>query len=414
MSLHVLKQGFILTIGNVVGGLLSYAFMILAARGLGPKDFGALGALLAIFYVVSLPLDGAIGTLLVQRITERRMDSETDPMVTVRNALYVVARYSPFVLIVYIAVLPFLKKVLKLEDYSGLLVLGVCGIGFAVYSVFRGALQGLERFSLLAALISGEAAMRLVLLFALTVPGLSVANTLATYVTGYLLATVVGAHRIQFNWRSLFVTNSRDQNTALSRHAWLTAVAFCVTSLLMQIDMVAAKHYLHEDVAGYYAAACSLIKTPFRLVTFAFSAAMFPSVVAAGAHTRRALKQLVTATFASLLAMAVGAVACFALASTIVALALGPEFSPLANWLGLFATAAMAPSLLFLIARFFIALDTRVLLMALLSGVVFETISLLVFHNSVLHIMIGMTIGNIVPVAALFSYAIIKNIIRPH
>lgn len=410
MSLRLLKHGAVLTIGNVVAGGLSYIFMILAARHLGPAEMGTLGSLLAIFYIISLPMDGAIGTLVAQRVARNRDGSLQDrTRTTVRGSLVIVLRYVAVGLVILAAVSPLMRKGLDLDGYTALLALAACIAFFAVYSIFRGALQGLEQFALFSAVVAGEAAVRLVLLLGLPTPLLSASSALAIYPVGYVLATTIIAIRIRFPWRDTAAAGDKSESSSLSRHALLTAIAFCLLGTLSQLDMVAAKYFLSDNVAGYYAGVNSLVKTPLRLISLAFSMAMFPSVVALGARTSRALSQLAAACFASLLATLSAAAVCSLYPQPLVLATLGESFAPLAAWLGPFALALVPPTLLAVLARFYIELDTRVLVLGLVIGLIVQVVSLALYHGTPQHVMLSMALGNGLPTMFLTVHLLVRR-----
>lgn len=146
----LIKHGSILTLGNLLSGLLGYAFMIVAARCLGPADFGAFGALLSLFYVALAPI-GAVNTLVAQNLVELRRDQpNADITPLIRASILTVILYSLGGLALYCAASPFIARALKIGALSPVLLLGILCVVYALSAVFRGALQGLsESLSLL-------------------------------------------------------------------------------------------------------------------------------------------------------------------------------------------------------------------------------------------------------------------------
>jgi len=406
MLREILKYGSILTVGNIVAGILSLVFMIIAARALGPDDFGALAALLSLFYVAALPLDGGIGTLVAQRIAKARSDNpQLDVTPIVRSAALQVGKLSLSALLIYLLLSSTIANFLKMDSPRAVMLLGFCGFIFSLYAVIRGALQGLRMFRTFAAGRVGEAFVRLAGLLALMPLRVSVTGALSAYAVGYLTMIPALGLRMPINWRAVLVPESMRASKGPTRHAYATGLAFVISAAIMQLDMVAARHYLPGDVAGYYGAACSLVKTSFSLVAVGFAMAMFPSVVAAGARSGAALRMLAAAIGASTLAMAVGVAACFLLPHQIITIVLAERYAPLAQWLGFFALASVAPALLGIITRYYIALHTKALLAALSAGLVLQIASFALYHATPQSLMVGLTLGNSLPLIGLAVYA---------
>jgi O-antigen/teichoic acid export membrane protein len=402
----LVKHGSTLTLGNLVSGLLGYAFMIVAARGLGPADFGAFGALLSLFYVALAPI-GAVNTLVAQNLVELRRDQpDADITPLIRASMLTVILYSLGGLALYCAASPFIARALKIDSPSPVLLLGILCVVYAIAAVFRGALQGLMRFTALAVVGIAEAALRLLFLLGLAVVGLSLTGSLSTYLVAASATLVAAALILPIHWPAALPGMPRRDELRPTPHAHRTMFAFCVLAALSQLDMLAAKHFLPADAAGHYAAACSLIRNPFLMIVAGFAGAMFPSVVEARARTSAALRLLGTTALLSAVCLGAGVAVCYLFPRPVVAAALGDGYLPLAGWLGTFALASCVPAALTVAVLYSVAVQSRVLVPVLLAGLVAETAALLVSHGTAQNIMEAMVLGNGVSLAGVGLYSL--------
>ncbi|MGC9317126.1 MAG: hypothetical protein ACP5KN_03715 [Armatimonadota bacterium] len=249
-----------------------------------------------------------------------------------------------------------------------------------------------------------EAGFRFALGLVLWATGFTLVRAVVAYLLSSLLRLAGYALCLPIDWRRFFASRLGLRETTITRRAYITGAAFCLLAALTQVDMIAAKHYLAADVAGHYAAACTLTKTPFLLLAGSFASVMFPSVVRTGSTTSEGLKLL--AQTLGLVGGGIGlvVVVCSLLPEQIVTLLMGAEFRPLADWLPIFALLACAPGLLSVVARYYMVSHGSLLVPWLAIGLAAVVGSLALFHDSELHIAAAMAIGSGVPLLALWAH----------
>ncbi|GEM_PF-7001345 len=405
MRSSVLRSGALLTGGNIAAGVFSYGFVIIAARGLGPDQFGSLGVLLTFLYFASSLVQG-VATIVSRYAAVVGEDDREELTDLVRSSAFTVGAYSLAALLIYIALSPLINAELSIGSIGAVIVIGIVSVMRAVGAVLRGAVEGLLRFATSAASYTLEAITRFGLGLLLMAIGFSLLNATLVFAISSILLLAIPALALPVDWRSVFSHRPRRSDLTVTGQAYAVGGAFLLIAVLSQLDMVAAKYFLSAEVAGYYAAASNLIRAPFLMLAGGFASAMFPSVVQAGTRTPHGLRLLTVTAGAVLAGIVVVTTACYLAPRMIVGLLLGDEFLPLAQWLGIFAAGSSLPALLTVVTRFHMAQHSPLLVWSLGAGCALSIISLVVLHDSPLHMILASALGSLIPLVPLSASVI--------
>lgn len=245
------RAGLVVAPATLLANVLGYAFSVIGARGLGPAEFGALGALLGLVLVGSVP------GLALQAVVARRVAvAPTGDRGQVVDGLARTAIGVALTTGVVTALLaPLLGSYLRTGP-AGVLWLAVSLVPLTLVSAQQGGLQGQERFSRLAALFVVAAGLRLVGGGVAVVVGGGPAAVLAGTAVGSLLATAVGARLLPLrgrSWgRSSGLSRRRLQRGVLAELATVV-VGLLAFVLVANLDVILARRYLDASDAGVYA-----------------------------------------------------------------------------------------------------------------------------------------------------------------
>lgn len=239
-----------LAIGTSLANALGYVLTVVAARRLGPEEFGAFSALLALIVV------GNVAALAVQATTAREVATARAAAPAVRAGLGVA--------VVLTATLgfaaPLLQSALSLPSVTPALAAAVAVGALAGTAPSLGIVQGRERFGLLAVLVAIQAAFRV----GGGLIGIAVEPTatggLMGIAAGFVLAAMVA-------WTVARPAMSRPGPPAL--RATLSSGAMLLGFVVLtNVDVMLARHVLAEDVSGLYAAGSIFTKIVFWLPQF--------------------------------------------------------------------------------------------------------------------------------------------------
>lgn len=228
--------------------IASYLLNVLAARLLVPAAFGELGSLLAVLVIGSVP---AMGMQTVTALKVARRDGEGELValgLTVAVAVTAVGLLAS----------PLLVLLLHLESAAPAVALAAALAGVTFTGLCYGVLQGQHRFAALAALFVADAVFRV----GGTLTGLVVTGT----ATGALTGTALGAAAVATaGW---FVCGR--PRPARHRRSHVSDVLHAIGAmlalvLLVNLDLVLARHYLPAHDAGEYAVGAIVAKIAYWL-----------------------------------------------------------------------------------------------------------------------------------------------------
>jgi O-antigen/teichoic acid export membrane protein len=171
---------------------LNYAFNLVMSRLLGPADYGALGALLALVLVGTVP--GVALQAVVARHTT--LAGEAVGRLWARVLVAVVAVGGALGLLT-VAASPALRAFLHLQPLGPCLWLAAALLPLPLLSAVQGMLQGREWFGALAAVLLVAAAGRLAAGVGLVSGGLGVSGAMAATAIGSAVAVLAAVPRLR-------------------------------------------------------------------------------------------------------------------------------------------------------------------------------------------------------------------------
>ena len=265
---------------------LNYAFNLVMSRLLGPADYGALGALLALVLVGTVPgvaLQAVVArhTTLAGRAVGRLWSRVLVAVLAVGGALGLLA----------LAASPAVAAFLHLPSLGPCLWLAAALLPLPLLSAVQGMLQGREWFGLLAAVLLVAAAGRLAVGLGLVEGGLGVEGALAATAIGSAVAVLVAVPRLraQGGWehvrRGWRWPGRGSPGAAVAGEVAAAAAGVLGLLLLANVDVLLARHFLPAEASGLYAAGAVLTKIAFWAPQFVVTL-VFPRLVTAADRRR--------------------------------------------------------------------------------------------------------------------------------
>ncbi|MGH3877513.1 MAG: lipopolysaccharide biosynthesis protein [Actinophytocola sp.] len=234
----------------------SYLLNVVAARLLVPASFGELSSLLAVLVVGAVPAMGlqTVAALRVARIRERGQLSTRDT-----GQLYSLGlATSGTITAVALGSAPLLMALLHLDDVWPALLVGVSLTSITMIGLSYGVLQGTQRFTALAGMLAFEAVGRI----GGTVIGLVVFRS----ATGALAGTAIGAAVVAFaGWVVCGRPRPARHHKGHVGEVLHAVQAMLALVLLVNLDLVLARHHLPAHDAGEYAVGAIVTKIAYWL-----------------------------------------------------------------------------------------------------------------------------------------------------
>ena len=262
----------------------NYVFTVLAARRLGPPDFGAFAALMGLVLVVNVVAIG-IQAAAARRVASSPARSGTTVR-TVRRASWQAGVVLGFLCL---AGTPLTSAVLGLPDWSAAALLAPTALLLTVIGGQQGLLQGLEKWGTLGLIYLLFGTGRLILgALALWLAPTST-GAMAGVALGAALTAVAGG---TLSRRLLVGTASAPEPSPRARAAFRGEAASASTMFLAffalsSVDVIVARALLPAHDSGLYAAGLIVTKAVLFLPQFV-SVVAFPRLARGGStHVHR-------------------------------------------------------------------------------------------------------------------------------
>jgi O-antigen/teichoic acid export membrane protein len=367
----------------LIVNLTGYIFVVVVARFLGPSDYSALAALLALAIIVVTGICGPLQTVITRYVsadTARGLDDNARYLV--RRVFLAMAAVGGGVALVVVATSWLIKSWLGIDTLPPVLLLALTiGCSF-ILPVTAGAVLGMQRFFVYGVSLIAGAIVLVTLGIGLVALGLKVSGAMIAEVISVLVTVSVLAVWVR-KWLGKGAAHGTIDFSHLKRFAPVVVVASTCLTAFIYIDVFLVRGLIGGAHAGYYAGAQKL-GTVVYLLSGVFAIVMFPRVIANKARGVSSWGML--ARVEAVVAVACGATA--VLLATFPDLFLrftfGGKYTPGVKLVPIFALAMFFFSLQSVCVTFLLAIDRFGFVFILASGVILETVAIILFHGSMM------------------------------
>lgn len=300
------RSGALIAAASMVAIGLNYIFLVVAARLLGSRDYGALAALLGLLTVVLLPT-GAVQLAVSREVSRRLAVGDTkgaDAFAWAALRIGLIATV-PIVALGLALVIP-LREILNIES-TGVVALTTAAL-VAVFAlpIATGVLQGYQRFHALAAMYFLPFAIRLGLLGLAMLAGFRLGGAVFATVAAVIAGAAIAVALVRAPLRR-GANAARPALGPFLRYLWPVVFGVLGIAVLTNFDLLVVKARFSPDDAGEYAAASAFARVAFFLPA-TILAVVFPRTAARqarGEDTADILGRslLATAAFGALLTL---------------------------------------------------------------------------------------------------------------
>jgi len=349
------RESWLLFLAITVANASNYIFHVVISRILSPSEYGALGAVLAVLILLSVPL-GAVQTTVAKRLAERR---QLDGRAAASNWPGLIRTIAPIAagLTGCLAlVAPLLRDFLRLDSAWTAVFVAMYVSPALLLTVLRGVLQGQLRFRALAFVSAFPMIVRLLVGVPLVDAGAGVAGAVGASIVADCLGIV--AALVLLSRKETSLESSPQWDRDFLREVLPVTAGLAAMWLLVELDLILARHYLGAYEGGEYAAA-GLLARSVLFVPGAISLVALPHFSHLRGRGVDAHKWLISSS-----AMVVGigaliAVVLWIAGGPIVNVTFGDRFSSAAGLLPLLSLAMVGMGLANLLVFFHIAAGSR-------------------------------------------------------
>jgi O-antigen/teichoic acid export membrane protein len=318
--------GLVIAVAMGIMNVATYGFQMVAARALGPQEYGAYAALMNLMLVVS------VMSLAVQATAARRISTEPRDVVEIERIILGVTYRSAAVLgLVLLALTPVINLVLRLESLASAAVVGLIAIPMTIMGGQAGVLQGERRWLLLAAVYVAAGVPRLLLGTALVLWHPSELTAIVGVALGSLVPVIVGYVALR-RPRSEHADREELPMPSILREVARSSQALLAFFALSNVDVIVARNVLDGHDAGLYAAGLIMTKAVLFLPQFVV-VVTFPAMSTTRERSRALVRGMLMVAGIGVVAVA-GAYVLSPLAMIFVG---GGDYSEIESRLWLFA-----------------------------------------------------------------------------
>ena len=328
-------RGASVAVAMAVMNLATYIFTALAARLLGPQDYGALASLMAVLLVVSVVQLG------IQTTAARRISADPGHVAQIEGEiLYLTYRAAALVGGCLLLLTPVINWLLRLDDMASASLVALSAVPLTITGGQLGILQGERRWWPVSMIYMASGVPRLAIGTALILWRPTELSAMLGVFLGAIIPVVLGAYALRRK-RATGRVSEHHSTRPIVREMLGNAQTLLAFLCLINTDVIVARNVLDEHDAGLYAGGLILTKAMLFLPQFVVVVA-FPSM--STAHERR--QALIRGLTLILVLGAAGVLACALLPQLALVFIGGSEYAEVQDQLWLFAVLGTVLSLL--------------------------------------------------------------------
>src|SRR3989338_4452727 len=378
----LIRDGIILFSATMIANALGYLYHFSAGRLLGPGDYGVLGAILSLLYLINVPVN-VIQTTLTKFTAQYKAAHQEEKINTLlRRTLRKMFILGVILVIAFLLLHTFVADFLHIPP-STLLIFSPILLFSLLMPVPRGILQGLQSFKSLGINLTLEGLVKCTVGIGLIFLGFKVYGAIIGVVLSILFAFL-------FTYKPLKSYLIRTKEIVVSKdvysYAFPVFIALLILTSYYTLDVLLVKHYFPEAEAGYYAA-LSLIGKMIFFATFAIGNVMFPKVAEMHALNKDNEHLLNKSLFFMSLGALIAIIGYFTFSNLIVSLLFGKDFlsiTPLVGWIGI--TMAFF-SLTYLLSLYNLSINRTKFIYLLALFLILDFLFLFLSHDSLAQIV---------------------------
>lgn len=410
MTDEMTRHGLMMVTFSILGGFFSYLYHLSMGILLTPEQYGILFSLTSLLLIMMV--FSQTTTITIAKFTSKL---KADGRLGGINYLWhsslkrmLLIGVAAFVLLVTLS--PLISRFLHLDNLFYLVILFSSMLAVLALSVNWGTLQGLQRFLPLGSSQAVVGFLKLALGTLLVYLGFGIYGGLAAIPISFavvLLFTI-------FSLRNLSrAGNERVAVAGLGSYAGFTLVAVFAITMLTNVDVILARHYLNATDAGTY----SVISVLGRIAFYApvgVAAAMFPKTSAlfesGGDYQRLFLKAVLVAVL-----IAGGIALVYGLFPQLVTQFLfGGKYPLVAPYLFTYGLAMALFALSFLLMNYFLSLNQTKVAYPLLGVMLLQLALIALFHSSIAQLVNIMLMCGAISLVAVLPFLVKMRMPLPH
>lgn len=377
----LLAGSAVLFIGNMIANVANYLYHLLMGRMLGPADYGILESLISLLYLLEIPLM-TLGVVIVKYVSQFKGEGRyraIGKLYHKMNRQFLL--FGLIGLIGYSLFIPFLAKILRLDNYLWLVIVALIVFVTIFSGINRSVLQGLSKFFELS--LSGviEGFGKLLLSIVFVVIGLKVSGAMGAMLVAVVLGYLVSKYFVKDKVKEVDLSENLGRQTMI-KYSLPVFVSMLSLTSLYSTDIILARYYLTSFDAGLYSALAVLGKIIF-FISGPIGMVMFPLISEYKAKEQN-YRKIFLQSMGIVAAVSVGmSVIYFVAPNFIVSMLYGRDYLKAAPSLGLFAAFLSLYSIVNLFVNYYICINKYILTLLTFPAAILQIILIIFFHQNI-------------------------------
>lgn len=395
----LLKHGMIILIASMIVNVCNYVFQLYMGRTLGPIEYGILGALFSIIYIITFSFS-SIQTIISKFTSEYKAKNEYGKIFNLfTKTIKKIILFGLILFIGFIIFSNFIADFLKIPSTTPIILVGLFLCFSFLSPVITGILNGLQKFKWQGIVNIINAFFKLLFGILLVSLGFGVVGAVLSLSIGVILTIALSLIPLSFlfKYRKQLINHIK-----LFKYSLPIFIATVSMVMLVNFDVILVKHFFNAVEAGYYTAASVLAKIIF-FGSSALVMVMFPKVSNLHTKNKNTSPLLKTSLFYTFLISFLGVMLYLVAPTFIVNLLYGAEYK-ITNFIGWFAIALGFYSLSNVLVMYNLAIKKIKFAFYLFLCLILEIVSIILFHGMLLDVIKILVIVNIVLFIGLLIY----------
>jgi len=404
----LVKHAGIMLIATGLANVGEILFHIFIGRTFDPANFGIVVSLLSIGFIVSLPVT-TIQTVIAKYVSQFKVNHEEMKIVSLFvHSLRKVVIYGLLGLAIFILASGYLGLFLRIPTRTPVIITGIALFLVLILPVAQGTLQGLQRFGCLATSIGLGGIIRFVSAFFLVYAGMGINGAMGGVVLGVFAAFLPAFLPLKPLFRKQLSTHTGLDSVDVYNYLWPVFLALLCFAILTNVDLILVKHFFEPLQAGYYSI-LSLVGRGFVSIAMAVSLAMFPQVSELHEQNKNPYLTLKKSLLICSLLFGLAILIFIIFPQFFIRAVFGKKYLAVSPLLRIFSIAVIPLALTNVLINYRLARRDVNFAYYLILGVIFYIAMLVLFHNSLLQVVVIVGITGSLVFALNIGFILLQN-----
>lgn len=378
----LVRDSFILLVATMTMNIGAFLYHFVMGRVLGPSDYGVLGVVLTVFYVLLVPhyvIQTSISKFIASFRAKKNFKAVSNLFVRSTKKLIIA---SILLFFVVLGLSFFLADFLRIP--LGILWIVALAIPFLfLVPIARGMLQGLQSFKLLGVNFVVEAFAKFLFGLLLVFVGFGVFGAVFGITAAYMTSFILGYFVLMKYFKK---TKNIVDSKSVYKYSWPVFLVLLSLTLFYSLDVMLVKHYFDALQAGYYAAFAILGRIAF-FASFSLVFVLFPKAVEAHALGKPNINLLKKSLFLVTFVSGSVVLGYLLLPKLVVLVLFGNEYLNIAKYIAPFAFIMTLFSYVYVLSFYNLSINRSKFVYGLLLLNLLEVIFIVLFHNTFSQVM---------------------------